>query len=52
MPQTSTTTLPVVVDGSVKRTFIDGRHAAAVSGKTVRTINPSSGEVLAAAATR
>jgi aldehyde dehydrogenase (NAD+) len=38
------------LDGKPKRMFIDGKWVEAASGKTFETINPSTGEVLAAVA--
>lgn len=47
MQQQAKSALPAFLDGNVKRMFIDGKHAAAVSGRTFKTLNPSTGEVLA-----
>ncbi len=47
MHQQTKSALPAFLDGHVKRMFIDGKHAAAVSGRTFKTVNPSTGEVLA-----
>jgi aldehyde dehydrogenase (NAD+) len=38
---------PAFLDGAPKGLFIDGRAAPAGSGKTFRTLNPSTGELLA-----
>lgn len=38
------------LDGKAKRMFIDGKWVEAASGKTFETVNPSTGEVLAAVA--
>ena len=43
-------TRPAFLDGPPKGLFIDGRALPAASGKTFRTHNPSTGEVLAAVA--
>jgi aldehyde dehydrogenase (NAD+) len=40
-------TRPAFLDGAPKGLFIDGRALPAASGKTLRTLNPSTGEVLA-----
>lgn len=42
----SAPTRPAFLDSLVKGLFIDGRALPAVSGKTFRTSNPSTGEVL------
>lgn len=47
MQQPSPLPMPAFLDGKVKRMFIDGKHAAAISGRTFKTLNPSTGEVLA-----
>ncbi|MGJ7509576.1 aldehyde dehydrogenase family protein [Variovorax sp. GT1P44] len=47
MQQPSTLPMPAFLDGNIKRMFIDGKHAASVSGRTFKTLNPSTGEVLA-----
>ncbi|WP_213956888.1 aldehyde dehydrogenase family protein [Variovorax sp. dw_954] len=38
---------PAFLDGGAKGLFIDGRSAPAASGKTFRSLNPSTGELLA-----
>jgi len=47
MTQRTPPPMPAFLDGQVKRMFIDGKHAAAISGRTFKTINPSTGRVLA-----
>lgn len=47
MAQLTPLPTPAFLDGRVKRMFIDGKHADALSGRTFKTINPSTGQVLA-----